>query len=68
MEAELDSIVIDLKSDKLRVRGKAFAKFHQLLLTKLDDLQAIIENHDILTWSSLFTSAHHGKEQYFNIS
>lgn len=60
MEAELDGIIIDLKSNKLRIRGKAFTKFNQLLLTKLDELQATIEEHEVLSWSSFFTSAHQG--------
>lgn len=60
MEAELDGIIIDLKSDKVRIRGKAFTKFHSLLLARLSELQATIEGHDVLSWSLFFTSAHQG--------
>lgn len=61
MEVELDTIIIELKSDKQRVRGKAFTRFNQLLLTKLEILQSLIENHEILSWSSLFNSTNQGK-------
>lgn len=62
MEVELDTIIIELKSDKQRVRGKAFTRFNQLLLTKLEILQSLIENHEILSWSSLFNSTNQGKK------
>lgn len=61
MESELDQIIIDLKSDKQRLRVKAFTRFNQLLMTKLEDLQSVIEDHETLSWPKLFKSVHEGK-------
>lgn len=65
MENELDQLIIELKSDKAKIRSKAFAKFYQLLNSKIDILQQLLENpeepYGAFSWRSFFISVHEGK-------
>jgi hypothetical protein len=60
MENELDALLIELKSDKQRVRSKAFTRFYNLITTRLDEISLIIENNETFGWRQFYLAAHEG--------
>lgn len=57
---EIDSLYIELKSDKPLKRNKAFGRMLHLLATQLQDVQNIIENSNSTTWNDFLNAAHQG--------
>lgn len=63
LQNDLDSLIIDLKSDKPLKRNKAFGRLFNLLATQLKDVQDIVEeNNNMLSWETIFRSAHQGND------
>jgi hypothetical protein len=57
---EIDNLQIELGSDKLTTRSKAFNKLNDILNGRFEELQKVFANNEDLSWESLFTAAHRG--------
>lgn len=62
MLSEVDSLMSDLRTDKVATRQKAFNKLHDFLTHRLSDLQRIIDDDEDgnISWEGLFKSTHLG--------
>lgn len=57
---EIDKLLVELASDKVQERQKAFGKLGDILNGRLSELQNLIEQNEDVSWGNLFKSAHKG--------
>lgn len=65
-EEDAEKLRIELKSDKVAIRNKAFVKLYTLLTTKLQELRDIFTQYDDEDFSmdAMFFSAHEGNSPF----
>lgn len=60
IDMDITSICLEMRTDKVILRLKAFNKMDTMLNSRLQEMnKAIIENKD-LSWENIFVSAHTG--------
>lgn len=60
MFTEIDSIVLDLKTNKILNRRKAFNALYDILNHRLTTLQTFLNDDDDYDWEKLFNATHAG--------
>lgn len=60
MFSEIDNLVIELKTDKVAIRRKAFNSLYEILNSRLPSLQKFLNEDEDYSWGKLFKVAHQG--------
>ena len=56
----IDNLSLELRSDKITLRTKAFNKFYDLLCTRHSEIQNLAQRDKDFSWEEIFKSAHIG--------
>lgn len=61
MLSEIDNLTSELRTEKVLIRTKAFAKLNEILTSRYSELQKAMSNDtDNVSWEFLFIAAHQG--------
>lgn len=60
----IDNTLMEMRSDKVAMRLKAFNKFYDLLQSRSAEVQQLAKRDDDFSWEDIFRSAHQGTVQH----
>lgn len=60
MERELETLILELKSEKPNNRKKAYTRLDSILNSREDELKEIAQNNRYLSFDEIFFAAHAG--------
>lgn len=56
----IDNTLMEMRSDKVALRLKAFNKFYDLLQSRHSEIQQLAKRDEDFSWEEIFRSAHQG--------
>lgn len=60
IDTDITSICIEMRTDKVTLRMKAFNKMDTMLNSRLQEMNKAISESEDLSWENIFVSAHTG--------
>lgn len=56
----IENILVEMRSDKVAMRLKAFNKFYDMLQSRQSEIQQLAKRDEDFSWTEIFRSAHNG--------
>jgi hypothetical protein len=56
----IDNTLVEMRSEKVALRLKAFNKFYDLLQSRQSEIQQLAKRDEDFSWEEIFRSAHQG--------
>lgn len=54
MEKEINSLLLEIKTDKVTIRQKAVEKLYEILVNKISEVEKFIRTQDSSSWDDIF--------------